>query len=847
MLLIPYHILTKESRTFRIFRRGQQIRGGQFTEMFSVDTAYVHPSKDLALVQCCNTSPFTDLREYLSVCEQPFFPFSLSFMNKDDTYLDAYGVAKYGQINNSVRKSGGYHYEISDMKTFKGMCMATLVSQTRAPQIVGFHIGGLTGTGTGCAVSLTRDEFEDMHKNYFSRHVSALDHISEGTVYTAHYGVEWFESSEIHPKSPLNWLPDPCNIRYFGSCKGRATASYSNVVPTPIAVDVAEICGHETEYTGPEFHKWKSWYESLVYSSDPAIGCETDILDWAVQDYEQQMFEVLEIPGILEEVSKLTEIEIVSGRDGVKFVNAMEPNTSPGYPLTGSKKPFMVDLEPNEEHNCPRTFTPEIWEEVDKLKAAMRKGRRYYPVFKACLKDEPTKKGKKKVRVFQAAPIALQIAVREYFLPIARIMSLFPLTSECAVGINAMGPEWDELQEYIKKFGIDRIVAGDYSKYDLRMAAKLTSAAFKILIDFAAKCGYSEDDLTIMRGLATEIVYPMMSYNGDLVMLQGSNPSGQNLTVYINSIVNSLLVRIGFKKIYPDFMGRFRDVVALATYGDDFKSSASEDYPDFNHMTLAEKLATIDMKITMPDKEAQPVPFLTDEACDFLKRTNRFHEVGYYLGTLDEESIFKSLKAVLRSKHCSLNEQSAQNIDGALREWFFHGREKYELRREQMKEVASRNGLSHMCPMLDRTFEEQKEVWFEKYAPTLPVIEEKEELEYEPHSGFECTEYTEIALDRMAEIQHVCKDGVEYLWFTPLPGPTLPVDYVKLFLLVLPFLWCSFFWCTCFAFLYYTLKEVRVIFHSYQLHCQQMWKLEREMMSVQYEWLRSNPHIAAAA
>jgi hypothetical protein len=558
-------------------------------------------------------------------------------------------------------------------------------------------------------------------------------------VYTEHFGVEWYESPEIHEKSPINWLPDACNIRYFGSCKGRVTASYSNVVATPIADKVTEVCGHEKEYSGPHFHRWKSWYESLVYSCNPAIGCETEILDWAVQDYENQLFTVLDVDGIMDEVRKLDEIEIVSGRDGVKFINALEPKTSPGYPLTGAKDQYYIQLEPNEVHNCPRTFFPGIWEEVRRFKACLRTGQRYYPMFKACLKDEATPIEKEKVRVFQAAPLVLQIVIREYFLPIARVMSLFPLVSECAVGINAMGPEWDTLQDHVKKYGADRIVAGDYSKYDLRMSAKLTSAAFKIMIDFAEKCGYSQEDLDMMRCIATEVVYPMMCFNGDIVMLQGSNPSGQNLTVYINSIVNSLLNRIGFKKVYPDFSGRFCDAVALATYGDDFKSSASEKYPEFHHLSLAERLASIDMKITMPDKEAEPIPFLTDEACDFLKRSNRFHEVGYYLGTLDENSIFKSLKAVLRSKHCSLKEQSAQNIDGALREWFFHGKDVYEKRREQMKIVAEESGISHMCTLLNETFEDRIKNWQEKYQPLEPGTETiiEEDVVCEPHSGVE--------------------------------------------------------------------------------------------------------------
>ena len=61
-------------------------------------------------------------------------------------------------------------------------------------------------------------------------------------------------------------------------------------------------------------------------------------------------------------------------------------------------------------------------------------------------------------------------------------------------------------------------------------------------------------------------------------------------------------------------------------------------------------------------------------------------------------------------------EACAQNIDTALREWFNHGPEVYEKRREQMCEVASRTGISHLCTMIDTTYTDGVEEWKSKYA-----------------------------------------------------------------------------------------------------------------------------------
>jgi hypothetical protein len=159
----------------------------------------------------------------------------------------------------------------------------------------------------------------------------------------------------------------------------------------------------------------------------------------------------------------------------------------------------------------------------------------------------------------------------------------------------------------------------------------------------------------------------------------------------------------------------------LITYGDDAKSSVKEGWDEFNHISVAKFLADRDMKFTMPDKESEPTEYMTDEDADLLKRKNVVNpETGLIMGALDEMSIFKSLHSVLRSKAVSNEEQCISNIDGALREWFAHGKDKYELRRAQMKEIAERAGIAHGCTQLDVTYEECVDRFCETY--NVPLI-----------------------------------------------------------------------------------------------------------------------------
>jgi hypothetical protein len=262
------------------------------------------------------------------------------------------------------------------------------------------------------------------------------------------------------------------------------------------------------------------------------------------------------------------------------------------------------------------------------------------------------------------------------------------------------------------------------------MPAQLMFAAFDILCRLARESGnFSEDDMKIMSGLATDVCYSVTAFNGDLIQLFGSNPSGQNLTVYINSIVNSLLFRCGYFALCPlNQAPSFRSVCSLMTYGDDAKSSVRTGHDYFNHISLAEFLSHHDMKFTMPDKESVPTKYMLDSEADFLKRRNIWNErLNLWTGALDEMSIFKSLHAVLKSSAVSNAEQSMMNIDGALREWFYHGRDVYEFRRIQMNEVAKKCNISHGCKGLHLTYEDLEGVFTVKYLKHIPPEEIKKD------------------------------------------------------------------------------------------------------------------------
>jgi len=729
--MMPLHVFKnrKDMRAL-LTRKDPSELNATFKAIISTNYMIPIPGKDVCLVNIASGGVFADIRH--------LFPNEITASGSGHfLYKNGDGSMRSDPIRITYTKDSksggaGFDYELP-YNTFTGLCMGVVVANFARKCIGGVHLRGIPDSPRGKALTVTQKEIQDVWDQAHKIWKGAFPSTVNGDFPTTRYEKQVLVTQDIHEKSPVNYLPIGSNIEYLGQDGRRVTYTKSKVRKTLISDTVAEVTGVENQHGAPKFHRTRMWQASLAHSANPSVGIEGSLVEAAYKDYVDGLISVFKCDKfklwVLSELVPMNDMEILCGKDGKRFIDAMPKGTSKGYPLSGPKREMIELLDPLDypDFQCPAKAHPMIVDEMRKMEKILLSGKRCYSIFKACVKDEPTKLTKDKVRVFQAADWATQMLVRKYFLPLARILSLFPLDSECAVGVNAQGPEWDQLANHMKKHGADRILAGDYSKYDLRMPAQLINAAFAVLIEIAEKCGrYTEDDLIIMRGIATEVAYSCVAYNGDIIIHKGSNPSGQNLTVYINSIVNSLQLRCAYFHLWPSHLGKpepFREICAIMTYGDDVKGSVKKGYDWFNHISCAEFFRVRDMVFTMPDKESEPTPYMNDLEADFLKRENKFNaDTGLIHGALSEESIFKCLHNVLESNVDSLEDQSAKNIDVALCEWWQHGKEVYELRRKQMKEVAFKCGITGSCKMLPKSYEDRLEYFEIRYLGREPDV-----------------------------------------------------------------------------------------------------------------------------
>jgi hypothetical protein len=432
-------------------------------------------------------------------------------------------------------------------------------------------------------------------------------------------------------------------------------------------------------------NNWKPWRIAALDLVNPVTNINLSILELISDQFATSILDQLPASEI-EMLHVYDDFTALNGAAGVTYVDKMNRNTSAGNPWKKSKKYFLVAIAPRGQNLEPVEATPEIMTRVNEMINRYSMGERVHPNFCAHLKDEPVTFEKQKMgktRVFSGAPFDWSLVVRKYFLSSIRVIQRNRFIFEAAPGTICQSSEWGDIYTYLTTFGENQIVAGDYKAYDKRMPPAFILAAFNILMKVcAASNNFDDEDLMVMKGIAEDTAYPLTDFNGDLIEFYGSNPSGHPLTVIINSIVNSLYMRYVYFVMNPDREAlSFQNNVKLMTYGDDNIMGVSTDTPWFNHTTIQQTLARMNITYTMPDKVSESVPYISINNASFLKRTWVFEEsFGNYACPLEHESIEKMLMVWTRSKTICWEEQCVSVLSSAAREYFFYGVKTYEKR-----------------------------------------------------------------------------------------------------------------------------------------------------------------------
>lgn len=594
----------------------------------------------------------------------------------------------------------GGNYE-SPVPTFTGMCGAALIAEGNGPYILGLHAAGVSGKKTASYCAITREDIQECINVMTAPDTPMMQGSEEGPMYIDSESMPF--KHEVPGTTHLSFM-ESAEVDIVGCHAGRKRRYTTMVRETEYSNAVKDKFGVECKHGAPALiNHWypaRLWLESCA-NSKPV---NTRLLDFAYKNYRMRVLKHLAAhPDDLADICVLEDIVNTSGLDGVKGLYKPNYKASAGIPYGVPKEKFVQQSKDFFDGiSVPYELTDEMKKDVEFLENIYKSGKRGYAPHRANRKDEAIKIGKAKVRIFSGTSMPYLFLMRKYFLTISVYMQRYPEVFESAVGVNPYSGEWTRLYKYISSFGVDRIIAGDYEKYDQFVHSSLTYAAFKILIEIAKIAGFDEEDLMVMRGLATDTCNPLYELDGLWLKIGGSSPSGHGLTVVINGIVNSFYARIAFYMVAislnkPCF--DFNKYVAFMSYGDDNVMSVSEEASFFTHCSYQEALKSFGLNYTMANKTAESVPYIHMREATFLKRSWVYSEkFGRYLAPLEEDSIFKMLHTYTLSKAVPKEQQLADILRSANQEFFMHGEEKFTSARDKLEQIASEFELKHYLP-----------------------------------------------------------------------------------------------------------------------------------------------------
>jgi len=663
---------------------------------------------DVGLLKIPNIPPKRDIRKFFLkenvACKSTGFylcrdnvgsKFTLNL--KKICYLENASVTDLVGVN--VWKSS-----IVERLPQNGDCGSLLVLETPQGYILGgIHFAGNEQNGNAIAICLNQKMFPD-EKDLYSVQGSTHEFISSESAPR--------ELGDLHTKSIVRYLEDGC-ADVYGSFAGFQAKMRTTVEDTPMK-PYLEKFGYSKKYTQPVMSGWEPKRIAGAKMLLPVNTLDENIVQKVKEGYLQDILNSLKDDS-LDTLMPYDLFTAINGAPGVAFVDKLNRNTSAGAPWSKSKRNFMTKIPPQHGLNEPVEIHDEIKNRMKDMCEKYLNNERCYPNFKAHFKDEPVsfEKAKlKKTRVFTGAPMDYTLLIRKYFLSATKLIQENRFAFEAGPGTIAQSIEWQDIYEYLTKFGQNQIVAGDYGSYDKRMPPQVMLAAFDVLISLCELSNnYTEDDLTIMRGLAVDTCYPVIDYFGDLIQFYGSNPSGHPLTVIINSIVNSLYMRYVYYKLNEvKECTTFRENVNLFTYGDDNIMGVRRECNWFNHTSISQALAELGIEYTMADKHTKSIPYIHIKDASFLKRKWRLDkDVGAYVCPLEHDSIEKMLITWTRSKSIVWQQQAIAVCASANMEYFFYGKEIYVEKQILLKNMLKDLDIENWIE--DSTFPSWKELY----------------------------------------------------------------------------------------------------------------------------------------
>jgi hypothetical protein len=397
----------------------------------------------------------------------------------------------------------------------------------------------------------------------------------------------------------------------------------------------------------------------------------------------------------------LTYEEALKGVDGCEYACGINRTTSAGFPWvfnvkTCGKRDWLGTTEEWDVDNS------ELRECVDNVIAKAKNNERSDVVFISTLKDErrPIEKvNSGKTRVFEAGPMHYTVCIRKYFLGFVESVMRNRIDNEVCVGVNVYSNDWNRLGCALSKYG-NKVIAGDFSNFDGSLHQEILWEICKIINSWYDD---GEENARVRNVLFEEIVNSVVLVDGILIQKTHSQPSGNPLTVIINSLFNQIVMRMAYLLAKEEqdlpLLCDFTDHVSMATYGDDNALNIAEDVIEwYNQVSITKHLKTFGLTYTDEAKTGICVPFRSLSDINFLKRKFVKNESGVFVAPLLIETV-RDMCNWVRGKE--IRSATIENVGNALLEFALHGPGTYDYESNLIDKALKAKRLHLRIPLYE--------------------------------------------------------------------------------------------------------------------------------------------------
>nr|ULF99811.1 MAG: hypothetical protein 1 [Dicistroviridae sp.] len=571
-----------------------------------------------------------------------------------------------------------YTYRVSTVSGDCGSVIA-IFAKKMTRKLIGMHIAG-DENGIAYACPWTQERIETA--------IAKLEKI-HGPVAQMSYDLDLNVNSEIQPKMPEGgFVPvGKANFKVGQAVKttlvkSRIYGKLRDSIMAPAILKPTKING---ELVDPMMNGLKKC------GVTPALLDNEDI-DACVNDVSRLVRTNFCQKDTTQFKKVLTYKEAVMGTDD-EFMVSINRTTSPGVPYTNHRdnKPGKTKwLGANETFDFSSKDAKQLQEDVSQLIADCEAGIIRGVYCADTLKDEKRELAKVavgKTRVFSACPVHFVIAFRQYFLGFAAWCMHNRIDNEIAVGTNQYSLDWHKIAVKLQIKG-KHVIAGDFSNFDGSLNAQILWAILDIIHTWYDD---GEENRKIRTTLWSHIVHSTHVFEDNVYMWTHSQPSGNPFTVIINSLYNSIVMRMAWKIVMlkdgRSGMDNFCKNVSMVSYGDDnVLNIKSEVLREFNQQTIAEALSTIAHTYTDEGKTGEIIKSRTLNDVKFLKRGFVYsQEVGRYIAPLEESVIYEMINWTRNT--IDPDEILMMNVQTAAREMALHGKLKFQKFKKEISQI----------------------------------------------------------------------------------------------------------------------------------------------------------------